>query len=245
MLACVRTRSGFVETATFDGLRQHGEDRAVAFVEPRPIDLALQHQHLMPQGENLRVAPVTCREEQAKAVHDQPHNTRERAAHDQPTYRQHDRPSSADTTTCTPAGPATSTDPFSAPSGSARTARPPRSASSRVDGGLRLRHHEGVVSDMLDDQRDSRPAAVGAVPSDGSAGSPRGDIEVACRTSRCRRRGTIGRGRNCAPCTVNRLCGASSRAWPKMPWMPVLVQRSAGLGRPVSGRGASAWSTRG
>jgi hypothetical protein len=47
------------------GAAEEGEDRAVGFVEPRTVDLALQHEDLVSEREDLSVAGVTGREDPA------------------------------------------------------------------------------------------------------------------------------------------------------------------------------------
>jgi hypothetical protein len=55
---------------------QHGEDGAVGLGECRSGDLALQHEDLVAQGEDLGVPLVTGGEQPSKAGHDQPGQSR-------------------------------------------------------------------------------------------------------------------------------------------------------------------------
>jgi len=52
--------------------RQHGEDRPVGRREPRPIDLALQHQDLMAKSQDLCVALVAGHQQQSETRDQQP-----------------------------------------------------------------------------------------------------------------------------------------------------------------------------
>ena len=47
------------------GIAQESEDRAVGFVEPRPVDLALQHEDLVSERKDLRVSGVAAGEDPA------------------------------------------------------------------------------------------------------------------------------------------------------------------------------------
>lgn len=53
------------ESVAVDGLGKHCEDRAVGVGEPRPLDMALQDEDLVPQGQDLGVAAVTGHYEQS------------------------------------------------------------------------------------------------------------------------------------------------------------------------------------
>ena len=47
------------------GVAEEGKDRAVGFVEPRPVDLALQHEDLATERKDLSVSGITGREDPA------------------------------------------------------------------------------------------------------------------------------------------------------------------------------------
>ena len=63
------------EPPTVERPRQDREDRPVRLGEPRPVDLALQDQDLMAQGQDLGVALVARREQPADPGHHQPEQT--------------------------------------------------------------------------------------------------------------------------------------------------------------------------
>jgi hypothetical protein len=53
-----------VELLAVEGTRQHAQDRPVCRGEPRPLDLPLEDEDLMAEGEDLGVALVTGHEQQ-------------------------------------------------------------------------------------------------------------------------------------------------------------------------------------
>jgi len=59
------------ETGPVERGGQHGEDGAVGLVEPRSGDLALQHEDLVAQGEDLGVTLIAASEQPTQAVEDQ------------------------------------------------------------------------------------------------------------------------------------------------------------------------------
>ena len=69
------------EPMTVDGLRQHGEDRAVGLAEPWTADLTLQHQHLMPQSEDLGIASIAGQLEKSHTGHQQADEMWEQTEH--------------------------------------------------------------------------------------------------------------------------------------------------------------------
>ncbi len=69
------------EPMTVDGLRQHGEDRAVGLAEPWTADLTLQDQHLMPQSEDLGIASIASQHERSHTGHEQTDEMGEQTEH--------------------------------------------------------------------------------------------------------------------------------------------------------------------
>ncbi len=94
------------EPMTVDGLRQHGEDRAVGLAEAWAADLTLQDQDLMPQSEDLGIASIAGQHEKSDTGHQQ-------------TDEVGNRPNTA-ATVPTSRRPRTSTNDVSAPSGCGR-----------------------------------------------------------------------------------------------------------------------------
>lgn len=64
------------EVGPVDRRGEHGEDGALGLVERRSGDLALQHEDLVTQGEDLGVAFVAGGEQPTEAAHDQPGQSR-------------------------------------------------------------------------------------------------------------------------------------------------------------------------
>lgn len=68
--------------AAVDGVGEHRQDAAVGVGEPRPLHLALQDHHLVPEGEDLGVATVTGHHEQPDTGDQETEEVGERTEHD-------------------------------------------------------------------------------------------------------------------------------------------------------------------
>ena len=63
------------------------ENRSVRVIERRARHLALQHQHLVTQREDLRIAAIAAGQQQTNTSHDKANNERHRPKHDREPYR--------------------------------------------------------------------------------------------------------------------------------------------------------------
>ena len=75
------------ETVTIEHLRQHPKNRTVRVIERRARHLPLQHQNLVTQRQNLRIAAVAAGQQHTNASYDEANNERHRPKHDRGRYR--------------------------------------------------------------------------------------------------------------------------------------------------------------
>jgi len=69
------------QPAPIQCLGYHGQDRPVRLGEPGPSHLALQHQDLVAQGQDLCVATIAADQQQTEPSHHQTHEPRQRRQH--------------------------------------------------------------------------------------------------------------------------------------------------------------------
>ena len=75
------------ETVTIEHLGQHTKNGSVGVIEARSRRLPLQHQELVTQGEDLRIATVAAGQQQTDTRQHKANNERHRPKHDRRSYR--------------------------------------------------------------------------------------------------------------------------------------------------------------
>ena len=75
------------ETVAIEHLRQHPEHGAVPVIEGWTRHLPLQHQQLVTQRQDLRIATIAAGQQQPDTGHDETDNERQRPKQDRGPYR--------------------------------------------------------------------------------------------------------------------------------------------------------------
>ena len=76
------------EAITIEDLGQHTENSSVRVIKGPPQHLPRQHQQLVTQNKNLRIAPVAPGQQQTNTSQHQANNERHRPKHDRDPKRQ-------------------------------------------------------------------------------------------------------------------------------------------------------------
>ncbi len=75
------------EPLAIEHLGQHPKNRPVGVIEGRPRHLSLQHQQLVTQRQNLRIAPVAARQQQTDTSQHKANHERHGPKHEGGPYR--------------------------------------------------------------------------------------------------------------------------------------------------------------